>query len=263
MIEIHEFSTGISFVGEPDNWKTTGFRASYINSTLEEIPIAVEIALRKRDFSVSERWRGDRCIIGSEVNLNNDSWSVIAVITIGKDNCGRILPLYRYFLSQGLGKLPDILFWYTEIANEPVFNPFDKKEMGKPHLYDISLTKIDDLILDRLTSLKTARFGGVNIRGQEITEVEITEVEIISNRLISVMNVCQLASQVSTNNGLVFRVYSDDSFYRDDFYRGYVFSDDFHNVFDFSYLHFYGFHVICSVIYFVSKCCRNNKNYVK
>jgi hypothetical protein len=207
-----------------------------MNSTLEEIPLAVSNAIRNGSFSVRESWRGNRCIIGREVSLNDnndDTWSVIAVITMGKVDGVRLFHAYRYFLSQGLRKLPDILFWHTEIANEPVFDPFDRKEIGKPYLYDRSLTKIDNSILGEFIFLENTT-KVIYSRGQEITQKEV----IIYNRLISVINVHQLASQVSTNSKLVFWIICNVSS-----------NDSYHNYLDslFNYSHFYNCLTICLV----------------
>lgn len=157
IIEIHEFSTGIDYVGEPDNWYSREFKG-FMNSTfLYEIPIAVQKAIGERLFDVGEGSRLDEpAIIGREVVYEDDAWSVIAIVTSGKDDRERPITCYRYFLTQGLGKLLDILFWYNNIANKPVFNPFDTKEKGQPHSYDTLLTQQYTNSIETLTTDETA-----------------------------------------------------------------------------------------------------------
>ena len=193
MIKIHEFSTRIIFEGQPENWFVTGYSNSlFMNSTLKEIPLGVHNAIRDGLFDVGEEWEGKyHGIIGSEVNYYGDTFSLIAVISKACDDKGRRSIVYRYFLSNGLGKLPDILFWYTEIANEPVFNPFDTKDIGESYLYDNSLTKIDDSIPDQLKQVLK----------------EKTPVIVPHNQQYSIIHIHQLACQKTTNNGLIAWTY--------------------------------------------------------
>jgi hypothetical protein len=210
VIEIHEFSTGIYVEGTPDNWYSRGFTGSYMNSTLEEIPIAVQNALGYEEFEYLGEFQINSSIIGREVQYNGDSWSVIVVVNRARDDGGRWIGVSRYFLSQGLGKLSDILFWYTEIANEPIFNPFDKKEMDKPYLYDTSLTKIDDLISENLKDLLK----------------EETPIIIPHNQPRSPMIMNQLASQKATNKELIFWIYKGDFRYSYQFRYSYRYLDN-------------------------------------
>ncbi|MEA5537352.1 hypothetical protein [Crocosphaera sp. XPORK-15E] len=148
-IDIHEFSTGINVQGSPDNWISTGF-TGYMNSTLSEIPSAVQNAISNQLFKVSE---GDShskpAIIGREVKEQKQPWSVMAVATSGKDEYGRSAAFYRYFLTEGLGGLSDILWWYLTEVSQPVFNPFDVQKANQPHQYKIK-QKVKENILSKL-----------------------------------------------------------------------------------------------------------------
>lgn len=136
-IEIHEFSTGITPEQTTIGWVSRGFTGRYMNSTLDEIPYAVERSIANKEFSVAEGASSDRpTIIGREI----DEWSIIAIITKGRDEKGRSASFYRYFLSEN-GNLNHILSW---IENEKAhgrdcnFNPYDQKDVRQPNLSEIS-----------------------------------------------------------------------------------------------------------------------------
>jgi len=84
-------------------------------------------------------------IIGREVKNKKEAWSIIAVISKGKDRNREEVLLYRYFIAQGLGKLTDLLAWFNT-NNKPTFNPFDQKDIGQPHFYDDSKTRHNDAL---------------------------------------------------------------------------------------------------------------------
>ena len=109
-VEIHEFSTGITPEQLADGrWVSRGFTGRYMNSTLKEIPYAVERAIANKDFAVAEGASSQEpTTIGRQV----DEWSVIAIVTRGQDEKGRGASFYRYFLTksnQGLFKLLSLL----------------------------------------------------------------------------------------------------------------------------------------------------------
>jgi hypothetical protein len=133
-IEIHEFSTGISIEGKENNWFSTGFTGKYMNSTLEEIPAVVQRAISDREFAVAERGSTEQpTFIARELADKEGEWSVVAVITRAKDDFGRYLSVYRYFLVKGRNHIATILHWMN---NKPlVFDPFDLKEIGQIHHY--------------------------------------------------------------------------------------------------------------------------------
>jgi|LakMenE01Jun11ns_1017448.scaffolds.fasta_scaffold9887364_2 hypothetical protein len=131
-IEIHEFSTGIEIQGTPDNWWSQGF-IGYMNSTLQEIPAEIQHSISNRLFEVGySNATNNPAIIAREVEEKGDAWSIVAVVTRAKDEKGRTISVYRYFLTQGLGQINDLLT-YQQI-NKLVFDPFDHQEVGKPHL---------------------------------------------------------------------------------------------------------------------------------
>lgn len=105
-IKIHEFSTGIRPERTAEGgWVSRGFTGQYMNITLASVPPAVERSIANREFAVTEGASSDRpAIIGRVVGSGEDAWSVVAVVTRGRDEIGRSLSVYRYFLSQGIKK---------------------------------------------------------------------------------------------------------------------------------------------------------------
>ncbi|NEQ11921.1 MAG: hypothetical protein F6K37_40510, partial [Moorea sp. SIO4E2] len=74
-------------------------------------------------------------VIGRVVPGEPDScipdWSVVAVVSRGRDDGGRPLSVYRYFLCQGADSLWKILSWMEDyeqrVGHLPVFNPFETR----------------------------------------------------------------------------------------------------------------------------------------
>ena len=161
-IEIHEFSTGIIAKGTPDNWWSEGFNG-YMNSTLEKIPQAIADEIAHDLFNITEGKSSDTPgMIGREVQKvtyqvdkngqrirnpqtgnfverSREEWSVIAVVTSGKDEKGRTGSFYRYFLTKGLGNLETLIRCWME-AKKPTFAPFNVPPLGQPYIYPISQT---------------------------------------------------------------------------------------------------------------------------
>ena len=136
-LEIHEFSTGIQVDGSGDRWVSRGFTGDYMNKTINPIPPAVQNAIANREFAVAEgASRNEPAVIGREVVGNEEEWSVVVVVTRGRDDRGRSVSLYRYFLCEELGKLQHILCWMRQQRRVQVFDPFDSKTVGQPNLYD-------------------------------------------------------------------------------------------------------------------------------
>jgi hypothetical protein len=130
-IEIHEFSTGIRPERTATGWVSRGFTGQYMNVTLDRIPAVVERAIANREFAVTEGASTEQpAVIGRVVGTGENPWSVMAVVTRGKDEKGRSLSVYRYFLSQGKYNLRHIIAWW-ESQNRPTFNPFDIKNIGQ------------------------------------------------------------------------------------------------------------------------------------
>jgi hypothetical protein len=129
-IEIHEFSTGIQVETVSTGWVSRGFTGEYMNSTLDQIPGAVQRAIRNREFAVAEGASSDEpAVIGREISDNREEWSVIAVVTKGRDDRGRSASMYRYFLCEGIGNLGNILAKFNKEGDIPVFNPYDAKRI--------------------------------------------------------------------------------------------------------------------------------------
>ena len=141
-IDIHEFSTGIEVKGTANAWESGGFTGEYMNRTLDKIPQAVLDSIANREFALAEGVvRAEPAIVGRIVRGYGESWSIVAVVTRGRDDLGRGVSLYRYFMCQGDRGIETILRW----MNKPlswVFNPFDKRAIGKPHQADPSFMEI-------------------------------------------------------------------------------------------------------------------------
>jgi hypothetical protein len=141
-IAIHEFSTGITFQGTQNNWVSTGDTGNYMNSTLAVIPTSVQMDISAGLFDLAEGTSSDTpALIGREVEDRGDAWSVLAVVTRAPDDGGRENPYYRFFLTQGLSRLPDLINWYIREARRPIYDPFDIKKVGFHNIYDNEQTK--------------------------------------------------------------------------------------------------------------------------
>ena len=161
-IEIHEFCTGIILKGNSnEDWYSEGFSGNPMNSTLSAIPKAVADEIANSLFNVAESSASSEpAMIGREVQkityqadqdgqstidsatnhpceLSREEWSVIAVVTSGDDEKGRSGSFYRYFLTQGLGKLDMLIRWWHS-EGRPIFAPFDHQNVGQPHIFQPS-----------------------------------------------------------------------------------------------------------------------------
>jgi hypothetical protein len=153
-IEIHEFSTGIKVGRNNDgSWVSLGFTGKFINSTFQEdIPHPVERAIANGEFKIQEGTASDNpAIMGRVVGINDDPWSVVAVVSKGRDeSASRSFPTIRYFLSTGEDKIPLILEWLEEFGDlntspkVKVFNPDNPPENNLPHKY-ASIHQLVDL----------------------------------------------------------------------------------------------------------------------
>jgi hypothetical protein len=104
-----------------------------MNATINPIPTVVERSIANQEFALTEGSSTEKpAIIGRVVGSGDDVWSVIAVVTRGRDEVGRSAAFYRYFLSQGVNNLRFILTWWEQ-NQKPTFNPLDFK--GSPHLF--------------------------------------------------------------------------------------------------------------------------------
>ncbi len=131
-VEIHEFSTGIRPERTADGgWVSLGFTGQYMNVTLKGIPEVVERSIANREFAVTEGASTEQpAIIGRVVGTGDNTWAVVAVVTRGRDEKGRSVSVYRYFLAQGENHLFHILAWWED-QGRPKFNPFDIKTVGQ------------------------------------------------------------------------------------------------------------------------------------
>ncbi|MFM5889239.1 MAG: hypothetical protein ACKOQS_13265, partial [Dolichospermum sp.] len=144
IIEIHEFSTGIRPQQTVDGWVSLGFTGQYMNVTTERIPEVIERSIANREFAVAEGASSDQpAIIGRVLKTGENTFSVLAIVTRGRDEKGRSASMYRYFFTQGKEKdaflnLRYILAWWESQETPPRFNPFDIQEVGNPHICDIN-----------------------------------------------------------------------------------------------------------------------------
>lgn len=144
-IQIHEFSTGIRPERTADGgWVSLGFTGQYMNTTIDPVPHAIQRSIANKEFAVAEgASRDEPAIIGRVVSGENSDWSVVALVTKGRDEKGRSASVYRYFLCEGdkgVSNVWRILGWienYQQLhAGEmPIFNPFETKDIARPNLY--------------------------------------------------------------------------------------------------------------------------------
>ncbi len=157
-VEIHEFSTGIRPERTADGgWVSRGFTGQYMNATIDPIPLAVERSIANKLFAVAEGASSDRpAVIGRVVLGNEDNeepdWSVVAIITRGKDEHGRSASFYRYFLCEGDDSLPKILQWIEDYRKSkgqiPVFNPFHKADKKNLNITSTPVSSREDSLTD-------------------------------------------------------------------------------------------------------------------
>ena len=150
IIEIHEFSTGVKVQSSQVLWWVEDYtEEDFMNCTLEPIPDVVYQAIDEELLKIPcfpKSLNPQKfVIIGREVKNKKEAWSIIAVISKGINSEREEVLLYRYFIAQGLGKLTDLLAWFNT-NNKPAFNPFDRKSIGQPHLYDNSNTRHNDAL---------------------------------------------------------------------------------------------------------------------
>jgi hypothetical protein len=144
-IDIHEFSTGINVKGTKDNWYSNGFTGYYLNSTLANFPEAVRQEIAADLFKLAETSiQKTSALIGREVKLGNEQWSVLAVVNSAWDESKRWITITRFFITEGLGKLVDLLTYQQ--TNNLKFDPFDRKQLNQPNKYNTNNTREIDIL---------------------------------------------------------------------------------------------------------------------
>jgi hypothetical protein len=142
-LEIHEFSTGIYADGNYDDWISRGFTGAYMNATIDPIPNIIEMAIANGLFQTVGGLPHQPAIIGRVLQGKNEQWSVVAVVTIGKDGKGRSLSVFRYFLAEGIESISAIVAWLEESHRQngkfSIFNPFEIKQFGDVHKVNIEI----------------------------------------------------------------------------------------------------------------------------
>ncbi|MBD2544520.1 hypothetical protein [Planktothricoides raciborskii] len=148
---IHEFSTGITLERQNGQLVSKGFTVGeYMNRTMEKIPQCVERAIANKLFEVSKNSQSPEPTIVGRVVLGDKTqgeldWSVVAIVTTGKDNYQRQTDLYRYFLCEGAKSLWKIVDWIEDYRHKynrwPSYNPADTKTIGQPTRHDCGRQK--------------------------------------------------------------------------------------------------------------------------
>jgi hypothetical protein len=147
-ITIHEFSTGIRPDRTPDGgWVSRGFTSRFMNTTVDPIPYEIERSIANFDFSITEGTARDEPAFIGRIIASQDQqslWSVVAIVSRGKDEVGRSAPFFRYFFVEGGPRedfIPHILAWFEQYKSSygqyPIFNPFDQKTIGNGLKVDI------------------------------------------------------------------------------------------------------------------------------
>ena len=146
-IEIHEFSTGIIPEILPNGqWISRGFKVGeYMNLTLPKIPHSLARAIANKGFEVGkDRHSQEPTFVGRVVlSISNKEpdYSVVAVVTSGQDEYGRSTSFYRYFLCTGKDNIWQILDWINTQQQQginPIFNPSETKQIGKPNQHQVA-----------------------------------------------------------------------------------------------------------------------------
>ncbi|ULB47090.1 hypothetical protein H4N54_07070 [Limnospira fusiformis KN01] len=151
MIYIHEFSTGIEVKRTSDGgWESGGFTGQYMNCT-REIPPEILNAISSGEFSLSEGGLQDHpAIVGRQVG----GYSVVAVVSRGRDDRGRGLSLYRYFWCEGKDYIEAILrLMISRSSNKVdplVFDPYEQPPSTgyrlNPDSQPVSLDKLAEYL---------------------------------------------------------------------------------------------------------------------
>ena len=205
IIEIHEFSTGVKVQSSQVLWWVEDYtEEDFMNCTLEPIPDVVyqaidEELLKIPCFPQNLPEKEKFVIIGREVKNKKEAWSIIAVISKGINSEREEVLLYRYFIAQGLGKLTDLLAWFNT-NNKPAFNPFDRKSIGQPHLYDNSNTRHND-------ALKLPQF-------QALLKEKNPCLVIPHDLTCTVIMINQLAERRKKKNKLIAWTYQIEAIYK-------------------------------------------------
>ncbi|NEQ41510.1 MAG: hypothetical protein F6K40_37080 [Okeania sp. SIO3I5] len=146
-IEIHEFSTGIIPEILPDGkWISRGFKVGeYMNLTLPKVPHFLGRAIANKGFEVGKNRNSQEPTFVGRVVLSmsqeEPDYSVVAVVTSGQDEYGRSTAFYRYFFCAGKDNIWQILDWIKTQQQEginPIFNPSETKEIGKPNQHQVT-----------------------------------------------------------------------------------------------------------------------------
>ncbi|MGD1713072.1 hypothetical protein [Dapis sp. BLCC M172] len=163
-IEIHEFSTGIVPEILPDGkWISRGFKVGeYMNLTLPQVPHSIGRVIANKGFEVGKDRNSKKPTFVGRVVLSMSSgepdYSVVAVVTSGQDEYGRSTSFYRYFLCVGKDNIWQILDWINTQQQKgvnPIFNPSETKDIGKPNQHQVTRKPEINLPIDWQNWLNT------------------------------------------------------------------------------------------------------------
>ena len=192
MIEIHEFSTGILSQKTADGgWVSLGFTGQYMNVTVENIPEAIERSIVNREFAVAEgASRDNPAVIGRVIKGGDDTWSVMAVVSRGRDEKGRSASMYRYFFCHGEHSLKDIINWW-ESKRRPVFNPLETKNTRQSHLFNTASISATEPQAEAL-ALPMYKSEPMLLRPEQ--QYDLRTIHTLANRKINSHNKGELVS---------------------------------------------------------------------
>jgi hypothetical protein len=204
IIDIHEFSTGINVKGTKDSWYSHGFTGPYLNSTIANIPKPVGQEIAADLFELAESSiQQTPAIIGREVELDNEKWSVLAVVNSAWDESKRWITVTRFFITEGLGKLNDLITYQQ--TNNLKFDPFDQKQLNQPNKYNTSNTKetgILPIVFDDYSSVVNNLLASPLILSSRLTN---------KNQKIPIKAIHQLAQEkakISSSSKLITWAYN-------------------------------------------------------
>jgi hypothetical protein len=137
-VTIYEFSDGIKYDYHNGELFSKGFELGFMNSTINSIPVDVEIAI-KNDYFKVQCSPLNPAFVGRVIGGISQSWSVIAVVSKIRDDRGRTFEINRYFIAEGedsLWKIIDYLENFNKNKGQyPIFDP--QKKLQKPVTYSL------------------------------------------------------------------------------------------------------------------------------
>lgn len=159
-VTIYEFSDQIKYDYVNGEIRSRGFEFGFMNSTLNPIPVEIEIAIRNDYFKVKcSKSNQEPALVARVLQGQTQNWSVIAVVSQIKDDGGRLLEVNRYFVSEGVDSLWKIIeyleHFQTKKGQYPVFNPEHKLKQAVTYSLDNPEAPMFDIQEDTINYFKT------------------------------------------------------------------------------------------------------------